>query len=143
MTALSDAELANLEAALNAVFPKPPAGWTAGPTVRPKRQQVMRCFERGDVRALVFIAHKAGEDALCAVVAPKGRAPSQADLRAARAAFAPWGAPGRREDLDGTTLLYWPVSEIRRYRPCLLLIPGRARPCKRSRRSRLSGRSVH
>lgn len=121
---LSDSELENLEAALNFMFPTPPAGWTSGPTVRPKREQVMRCFERGDLRALVFIARKVGEDALCVVVAPKGRTPSEADLRAARAAFAPWGAPGQREDFDAATLLYWTASEIRRCRPRLALMPG-------------------
>lgn len=124
---VTDAQLQTLEAVLDTILPAPPQGWTAGPTVRPKQQQVMRCFERGDVRALVFVAHKAGEDALCVVVAPKGRPPSAADLAAGQAAFSPWGGPARREDLGDKTLLYWTVSDIRRHRPRIVMLPGHRR----------------
>lgn len=129
---MTKALLQELEVVLDAILPEAPAGWTVGPTVRPKQRQVMRCFERGDVRALVFIAHKAGEDALCVAVASKGRPPSGADLDVAEAAFSPWGGPARREDLEGKTLLYWTVSDIRRHRPRLLLVPGHRRQMRNS-----------
>jgi hypothetical protein len=124
---MTKAQLEELEAVLDAILPTAPRGWTTGPTVRPQQRQVMRCFERGDLRAFVFIARKSGEDALCVGVAPKDRGPAEADLEAAQAAFSPWGGPARREDLGDKTLLYWTVSDIRHQRPRAMVLSDRPR----------------